>query len=41
MLYKLESTPLVAYYHELVVDPHVSIAVVVESDQQEHQARQD
>jgi hypothetical protein len=33
MLCELESTLLVAYYHELVIDPYVSIAVVVESDQ--------
>jgi hypothetical protein len=32
MLYKLESTLLIAYYHELIIDPYISVIIVVELD---------
>jgi hypothetical protein len=39
MLYKLESTLRIAYYHELVIDPYARVAAVVESGRQERQER--
>ena len=41
MLYKLESTLRVAYYHELIIDPYAGVAAIVKSGRQERQKRQD
>jgi hypothetical protein len=32
MLYKLKSTLLIAYYYKLIIDPYISVIIVVKSD---------